>query len=85
MIKAKLYGILAAIGAVLLATLKIVTMQRDAAREDARRAKKHMTEVKEIRKVDKQINTETKEVKKKAVEQIKKGEMPANIKNRNDF
>lgn len=85
MIKAKLYAILAAIGAVLLATLKIVTMQRDAAREDARRAKKHMTEVKEIRKVEKQINQETREVKKKAVEDIKNGEMPSNIRDRNSF
>lgn len=85
MIKAKLYAILAAIGLGLLATLKVLTMQRDAAREDARRAKKHMTEIKEIRKVEKAINAETKEVKKKAVEDIQNGKMPDNISNRNDF
>ena len=85
MIRAKLYAIGAAIGVGLLALLKIVTMQRDAAREDARRAKKHMTEVKEIRKVEKQINAETREVKKKAVEAIKDGQMPDNIRNRNQF
>lgn len=85
MIKAKLYAILAGIGVFLLAALKLVTMQRDAAREDARRAKKHMTEVKEIRKVEKQINSETKKVKKKAVEDIKEGKMPENIRDRNDF
>lgn len=85
MIQAKLYAILAAIGLGLLAFLKVVTMQRDAAREDARRAKKHMTEVKEIREVEKQINIETKKVKQKAVEDIKDGKMPDNIRNRNDF
>lgn len=85
MIRAKLYAIGAAAVAVLLAFLKILTMQRDAAREDAKRAKKHMTEVKEIRKVEKQINVETREAKKKAVEEIKNGQMPSNISNRNDF
>ena len=85
MIKAKLYAILAAAGAILLATLKIVTMQRDAAREDARRAIKHMNEVKDIQKAEKAINAETKQIKKKAVEDIKDGKMPDNIRNRSDF
>ncbi len=85
MIKAKLYAILAAIGLGLLATLKIVTMQRDAARVDAKRAKKHMNEVKDIRKAEKAINAETKTIKKKAVEDIKDGKMPDNIRNRNVF
>jgi len=85
MIMAKIYAIAAAIGLGLLAALKVVTMQRNAAREDARRAKKHMTEVKDIRKAEKEINAETKKVKKKAVEDIKDGKMPDNIRNRNDF
>ena len=85
MIRAKIYAVLAAIGLGLLAALKVVTMQRDAAKEDARRAKKHMTEVKDIRKAEKVINAETKQVKKKAVEDIKDGKMPDNIRNRNDF
>ena len=85
MIRAKIYAVLAAIGAILLATIKIVTMQRDAAREDARRAKKHLTEVKDIRKAEKAINAETRAVKKKAVEDIQQGNMPANIRDRNEF
>ncbi len=85
MIRAKIYAVLAAIGLGLLAALKILVVQRDAAREDAKRAKKHMTEVKEIRKVEKEIKAEVKKVKKKAVEDIKNGKMPDNIRNRNDF
>ena len=85
MIKAKLYAILAGIGLFLVATLKVVTMQRDAAREDAKRAKKHMKEVKDIRVAEKAINVKAKEVKKKAVEDIQNGKMPDNIRNRNDF
>jgi len=84
-IRAKLYAIFAAIGLTLLGYLKVVTMQRDAARIDAERAKKHMNEVKDIRKAEKVINAETKEAKKKAVEDIKDGQMPQNIRNRNDF
>ena len=85
MIRAKLYAILAAIGLTLLGYLKVVTMQRDAARIDAERAKKHMNEVKDIRKAEKAINVETKAIKKKAVEDIKNGSMPDNISSRNDF
>ena len=85
MIKAKLYAIGAAIVAVFLAAFKLVLMQRDAAREDARRAKKHMTEVKEIRRVEKQIKADTRVIQKKAVEDIKHGKVPDNIRNRNDF
>ena len=85
MITAKIYAVLAAIGLFLLGALKVVMLQRDAAKEDARRAKKHMTEVKDIRKAEKEINAETKQVKKKAVEDIKSGKMPDNIRNRNDF
>ncbi len=85
MIRAKLYAIAAAIGLTFLAAFKVVLMQRNAARIDAERAKKHMTEVKDIRKAEKAINVETKAVKKKAVEDIKDGKMPDNIRNRNDF
>jgi len=85
MIRAKLYAILAAIGLTLLGYLKVVTMQRDAARIDAERAKKHMNEVKDIRKAEKAINVETKAIKKKAVEDIKNGSMPDNISSRNQF
>jgi len=85
MITAKLYAILAAIGLFLVGALKFVTMQRDAAREDARRAKKHMTEVKDIRQAEKQINAQTKAVKKQAVKDIKDGKMPDNIADRNSF
>jgi len=85
MIRAKIYAFLAAAGLALLGLLKVVMMQRDAAREDARRAKKHMTEIKDIRKAEKEINAETKKVKKKAVEDIKDGKMPDNIRDRNDF
>ena len=85
MIRAKLYAILAAIGLALVAALKVVTMQRDAAREDARRAKKHLDERKKIVEAEKVIKAETKEQKAKAVEAIKRGEVPDNIRNRNDF
>ena len=85
MIRAKLYAIGAAFLLMLLATLKVLTLQRNAAREDAKRAKKHMTEVQDIRKAEKKINTETKQVKKKAVEDIKDGKMPDNIRDRNTF
>lgn len=85
MLKAKLYAIVAAIGLGLLAALKVVTMQRDAAREDARRAKKHMKESKDISAAKKEIRKETKAVEKKAVQDIKDGKMPDNIRNRNDF
>ena len=85
MIRAKIYAVLAALGLALLAALKVVVMQRDAAREDARRAKKHMNEVKDIRKAEKEINAETRKVKKKAVEDIKDGKMPDNISDRNNF
>jgi hypothetical protein len=85
MLRAKLALIGAAALAGLLAFLKIVILQRDAAREDARRAKKHVTEVVDIRKAEKAINAETKKVKEKAVKDIKDGKMPDNIRNRNDF
>lgn len=85
MIKAKLYAILAAIGMFLVAALKVVTMQRDAAREDARRAKKHLDERKKIVQAEKAIKAETKEQKAKAVEAIKRGEVPDNIRDRNNF
>jgi hypothetical protein len=85
MLKAKLYAIMAAIGLGLLATLKIVTMQRNAAREDAKRAKKHMKESKDISAAKKEIRKETKAVEKKAIQDIKDGKMPDNIRNRNDF
>ena len=85
MIRAKIYAVLAAVGLALLAALKVVTMQRDAAREDARRAKKHLDERKKIVKAEKDIKQQTKEQKAKAVEAIKRGEVPDNIRNRNDF
>lgn len=85
MFKAKLWAILAAIGAALLAALKIVTLQRDAAREDARRAKKHLDERNKIVAAEKEINQQMRDEKAKAVEAIKNGEMPDNIRNRNDF
>jgi uncharacterized protein YqfA (UPF0365 family) len=85
MIKAKLYAVLAAIGLALVATLKVVTMQRDAAREDARRAKKHLDERKKIVKAEKEIKADMKEQKAKAVEAIKRGEVPDNIRDRNNF
>jgi hypothetical protein len=84
-LKAKLYAVAAAIGLGLLAFLKVLVMQRDAAREDARRAKKHMTEVKDIRKVEKEIGQQMKKEKAKAVEAIKRGEVPDNIRDRNNF
>ena len=83
--KAKLYAIFAAIGLALVAALKVVTMQRDAAREDARRAKKHMNEAKQIGQAQKQIREETREAEKVALEAIKNGEMPDNIRDRNTF
>ena len=83
--KAKLYAILAAIGLGLLAALKIVTAQRDAAREDARRAKKHLDERKKIVKAEKDIGQQMREEKAKAVEAIKRGEVPDNIRDRNNF
>lgn len=85
MIQAKIYAVLAAIGLGLLAALKVVTMQRDAAKVDAKRAKKHMTEVKDIRKAEKEIAAEVKVIKKKAVEDIKNGKVPDNIRDRNNF
>ena len=85
MIRAKIYAALAAIGLGLLALLKIVTMQRDAAREDARRAKKHLDERKKIIKVEKEIKKEVKVQKAKAVETIKNGKVPDNIRDRDNF
>lgn len=85
MFKAKLWAVLAAIGAALLAALKIVTLQRDAAREDARRAKKHLDERNKIVAAEKEINQQMRDEKAKAVEAIKNGEMPDNIRDRNDF
>jgi len=85
MIRAKIYAALAAIGLGLLALLKIVTMQRDAAREDARRAKKHLDERKKIIAVEKEIKQEVKVQKAKAVEAIKNGKVPDNIRDRNNF
>ncbi len=85
MLRAKLYAIGAAALLGLLAFLKIVILQRNAAREDARRAIKHVTEIKDIRAAEKVINAETKKVKEKAVKDIKDGKIPDNIRNRNDF
>lgn len=85
MLRAKLYAIGAAALLGLLAFLKIVILQRDAAVEDARRAKKHMKESKDISAARKEIRKETKAVEKKAVQDIKDGKMPDNIRNRNDF
>jgi dTDP-4-amino-4,6-dideoxygalactose transaminase len=84
-LKAKLGAIFAAIGLAMLAAIKVLTMQRDAARTDAKRAKKHLKEATDIQKVEKEIKKETKKVHKKAVEAIKRGEVPDNIRNRNDF
>ena len=84
-LKAKLYAIVAAIGLGLVAALKVVVMQRDAAREDARRAKKHLQERKQILEVQREIKKERKEQEAKAVEAIKRGEIPDNIRSRNDF
>lgn len=85
MLRAKLYAIGAAALLGLLAFLKIVMLQRDAAVEDARRAKKHMKESKDISAAKKEIRKETKAIEKKAVQDIKDGKMPDNIRNRNDF
>jgi hypothetical protein len=84
-LKAKLYAVAAAIGLGLLAALKVVTMQRNAAREDARRAKKHLDERKKIVKAEKEIKVVMREEKAKAVEAIKRGEVPDNIRDRNNF
>ena len=84
-LKAKLYAVGAAVLLALMATIKILTMQKKAAQEDARRAKKHMEERKKIVTAEKAINKEMKEQKVKAVEAIKDGKVPDNIRNRNDF
>lgn len=84
-LKAKLYAIGAAIGLALMAALKVVIMQRDAAREDARRARKHLDEHNKIVKAEKDIGQQMKEEKAKAVEAIKRGEIPDNIRDRNNF
>ena len=85
LLRAKLYAIGAAALLGLLAFLKIVILQRDAAVEDARRAKKHMKESKDISAAKKEIRKETKAIEKQAVQDIKDGKMPDNIRNRNDF
>ena len=84
-LRAKLYAIGAAIVLGLMAALKIAIMQKNAAQEDARRAKKHLDERKKIVKAEKEIKAQMKEEKAKAVEAIKRGEVPDNIRNRNDF
>ena len=84
-LKAKLYAIIAAAFAIMIAVIKVLTMQRDAAKEDARRAKKHLEEGKKIVAVEKEIHQEMKEKKRQAVEAIRDGQMPDNIRNRNDF
>ena len=84
-LKAKLYAIGAAVVLGFLAAFKVVLMQRDAAREDARRAKKHLDERKKIIKVEKEIKTQVKAQKKQALEAIKRDEVPDIIRNPNDF
>lgn len=84
-LRAKLYAVGAALVLGLLAALKIAVLQKKAAQEDARRAKKHLTEVKEIREAEKEIKKVQREETKKAVESIKNGEVPDIIRNRNDF
>ena len=85
MIRAKLYAIGAAIVLGFLAAFKVVLMQRNAAREDVRRAKKHLGEANKIRKAEKDIGRQMKEEKAKAVEAIKRGEVPDNIRDRDNF
>ncbi len=85
MIRAKLYAIGAAVVLAFLAAFKVVVMQRDAAREDARRAKKHLTEAKKIQRADKAIKRDMREAKEKAVKDIKDGKIPDNIRDRNSF
>lgn len=84
-LRAKLYAIGAAIVLGLMAALKIAIMQKEAAQEDARRAKKHLDERKKIVKAEKEIGQQMKEEKAKAVEAIKRGEVPDNIRDRNNF
>ena len=84
-LRAKLYAIGAAIVLGLMAALKIAIMQKNAAQEDARRAKKHLDERKKIVKAEKEIKAQMKEEKAKAVEAIKRGEVPDNIRDRNNF
>lgn len=85
MFKAKFWAVVAAVGSALLAAIKILTLQRDAAREDARRAKAHLQERDKIVEAEKVINERVREEKAKAVEAIKNGEMPDNIRDRNNF
>ena len=85
MIRAKLYAIGAAIVLGFLAAFKVVLMQRNADREDVRRAKKHLGEANKIRKAEKDIGRQMKEEKAKAVEAIKRGEVPDNIRDRDNF
>ena len=85
MFRAKLAAIGAAVGLFLLGFIKVLVLQRDAAREDARRAKKHLDEGKKIKRAEQAIKRDMREAKEKAVKDIKDGKVPDNIRDRNNF
>ena len=85
MLRAKLAAVAAAVFAILLATIKVLTMQKKAAQEDARRAKKQWEEGKKITRAKKAIKRDMREAEEKAVKDIKDGKIPDNIRDRNNF
>ena len=86
-LKAKLY----AAGAVLIGVLafflrlKVVTHQRDVAKEKAKRATAQAKEATAIVEADAEIEEEFVELEQESEEAIEKGEMPDHMRERNTF
>lgn len=85
--KIKLW-IIAAFGfvvAFLGAALKIKTAQYKKEKKRATRAEAQINEVKEIAEVDEEITNEYSDAKREAISDVQDGNMPDNIRNRNDY
>ncbi len=86
-IKAKLIAFGAASLAVIgfFLRLKVVTAQRDKARIKAKTAEKAAKQLGEVIESDAEIEGEFSELEREAEDDIENGEMPDNIRNRNQF
>ena len=86
-IKAKLIGAVAIVLTVagFLLRMDIVTKQRDKARKKADRATARANEAENIVKIDAEIESEISELERESDRAIESGEMPGNIRNRNQF
>lgn len=86
-IKAKLLGF----GALLLTIAAFffrfqqVKDQRDRARESHKKEKARANQAEKINEVEDQLDQEYSDLKRESERDIKNGEMPTNIRDRNDF